>query len=375
MITGITRLTATPCLALASVLLSAALISQSARANEAAYVLLYHHISRDTPVSTSVTEEQFAVHMNYLDENNYRVVPLEKILNAVEKGKKIRSRSVAITFDDAYPSVYDNAVPILENNKWPFTVFASGEAIDNASKVALTGAATSYMTWDQLRELERKRGTIGNHGYKHQHMLSREPDETDQQWRERIAGDIKYAQSRLEAELNKPAKILAYPYGEFDAELMALTAELGFLAVGQQSGPVGPSSSARAAPRFPLSSEYADLPRVSEKLNSLPFEIRSPAAPATLLVLGEDKPTLELKVAPGPYRASNLTCFVSAQGTAKVRWQNSASTFAKITARQPLRIGRTNYTCTAPHESIPSLFFWYTHVYMRREEDGSWYQN
>jgi poly-beta-1,6-N-acetyl-D-glucosamine N-deacetylase len=357
----------------ASLLLAA--ISTTVHANDTAYVLLYHHVAHGKPESTSVTPDQFAVHMEYIADNGYRVLPLEKILTALEKGRDLPDRSLAITFDDAYPSVLENAVPILENHKWPFTVFASTADIDRATTKFMDAGTVAYMTWDQLRELEKKRGTIANHGNVHQHMLAREPNETDAQWRERISGDIKYAQSRLEAELKRPAKLLSYPYGEFDAQLVALVQDLGYLAVGQQSGPIGATSNPYAAPRFPLSFKLADLPSVSEKLNTRPFDITSPEVPATLLPLTEDKPTLDLHLKPGPFRAGQLTCFVAGQGTAKVRWQDSASTFAKITSRQDLPVGRTNYTCTAPHESIPSLYYWYTHVYMKREVDGSWYKN
>lgn len=343
------------------------LFGVSAAANDAAYILLYHHVAEDTPASTSVTPEQFAVHMDYISENGYKVVPLEKLLTALKKGKKIRRRSLAITFDDAYPSVLENALPVLKHRKWPFTVFVSTEDIDRNS--------ASYLNWDQLRELEKSRGAIANHGHRHQHMLNREPGETDAEWRDRIKGDIEFAQSRLEAELKKPTRLFSYPYGEFDASLVQLVGELGYLAVGQQSGPLGSASNPLAAPRFPQAIAYADLPRLAEKLNTRPFNVIAPALPATVIAPDVERPTLKLQVEAAPYRAGQFTCFVSGIATARARWQDPAATTVKVTARGELPPGRTHYTCTAPHESIPSLFYWHSHLFMKPMPDGSWYEN
>lgn len=343
------------------------LASAGARANDAGYILLYHHIDAAMPASTSISRELFAEHMEYVAKNGYKVVPLAKLLSAVRKGRKIRPRTLAITFDDAYPSILHNALPVLQHHKWPFTVFASTEDIDRDTE--------GYLGWDELRELESHRGTIANHGHKHQHMLARQTDESNEEWRSRITGDIQFAQNRLEAELKRPAKLFSYPYGEFDAELIEVVSELGYLAVGQQSGPVGPHSSPYAAPRFPQGGDYADLARLSEKLNTRPFQVLSPKLPATVLSPDEDKPTLDLQVAAGPFRASRLSCFVARLGTARTRWQDQNSTQLKVTAREALPPGRTNYTCTAPHQSIPDLYYWHTHLFMKPMPDGSWYDN
>jgi biofilm PGA synthesis lipoprotein PgaB len=338
-----------------------------ASANASAYILLYHHIDDTTPAPTSISPELFAEHMEFIANNGYKVVPLTKLMSTVRKGGKIRPRTVAITFDDAYPSILHNALPILQHHKWPFTVFASTADIDRNSD--------SYLSWDELRELESHRGTIANHGHQHQHMLNRQLQESDDEWQSRITGDIEFAQTRLEAELKKPAKLFSYPYGEFDAELVQLVRELGYLAVGQQSGPVGPDSSPYAVPRFPQGAGYSDMARLREKLNTLSFHVLSPTLPATVLAPDEDRPTLDLQFTAGAYRASQLTCFASGQGTARTRWQDSGSTQAKVTARETLPPGRTNYTCTAPHQSVPELFYWYTHLFMKPLPDGSWYEN
>ena len=362
-----TKLISLPFAGLLIGLLSPLFSMPQANAKDAAYILMYHHVDESTPTSTSVTPEMFAEHMDFIDKARYRVVPLEKLLTVLQKGGRIKPGTLAITFDDAYPSVLSNALPVLKHHKFPFTVFASTAAIDSNS--------SSYLSWDDLRELEANRGTIANHSHQHQHLLAREADETDEAWRVRIRGDIEFAQQRLEAELKRPAKILAYPYGEFDAQLMALTKEMGYPALGQQSGPVGPGTHLHAVPRFPMATDYAGMPQFAEKLRTRPFTVLAPDVPATVLTPEQDRPTLTLTFESGSYRASRLTCFVTGKGTARTRWQNPESTVAKVTSREPLTAGRTSYTCTAPHESIPDLYYWHTHLYMKPRPDGSWYDH
>lgn len=348
-------------------LITALLSVNTAYGNDAAYILLYHHVDAATPSSTSVTPELFAEHMDYIKKRKFRVVPLEKLMKTLKKGGRIKPRTLAITFDDAYPSVISNALPVLNQHKFPFTVFASTADID--------AGTSSYMSWDELRTLESKRGTIANHGHQHQHMLQREDNESDEDWQLRIRGDIEFAQQRLDDELKRPAKLFAYPYGEFDSSLVSLLEALDFPAVGQQSGPIGRTSHPHAAPRFPMAGDYASIPQLAEKLSTRPFNVVSPALPTTVLDPDDERPTLELEFVSDAYRASRLACYVTGLGTARTRWQDPESTQARVTSRETLPAGRTSYTCTAPHESIPGLFYWHTHLFMKPLPDGSWYEN
>jgi peptidoglycan/xylan/chitin deacetylase (PgdA/CDA1 family) len=94
-------------------------------------VLLYHHVSLDTPPSTSVTPERFAAHLEYLEAHDYEVWPVDRLLATVIDGEEtVPQDVVAITFDDAYESVYRNARPMLRERGWPFAVFVNTDAVD-----------------------------------------------------------------------------------------------------------------------------------------------------------------------------------------------------------------------------------------------------
>lgn len=339
--------------------------AMSAKPTAAAHVLVYHHVAAIAPASTSVTREQFAVHMAHLEEQNFKVVPLREILERLAKGRAPEHRSVAITFDDAYASVFENVLPMLKHRRWPFTVFASTAAID--------GGGSLHMSWEQLREIEKSGGTVANHSHTHDHLLARSPQENTDLWRERVRSDIAYAQERLAAELHHPEKILAYPYGEFDIELAALVQEMGYLAVSQQSGPIGLGTSPYTAPRFPVAQAFADLKSLSEKLRTLPLPVLQPDFPATVLTGASTQPELNLRIAAAPLRFAELNCFVSNQGAPKLE-RLAESNSVRVVPQQPFPVGRSKTTCTAPHESEFGVYYWYSHLWMRPRADGSWYE-
>jgi peptidoglycan/xylan/chitin deacetylase (PgdA/CDA1 family) len=333
-----------------------------AGAADHAVVLVYHHVSDRTPASTSVTPEVFERHLEHLAAHDFTVLALPELLRSLAEGRPLPPRAVALTFDDGYASVYHQALPRLERRGWPFAVFVAPESLGNGSSL--------YMSWDELRDLERRGGLVGNHSLRHDHLVRRRPGEAEAEWRRRVRDDILQAQSRLEVELEHPLEILAYPYGEFDAPLEAIVRELGFVGLGQQSGPVGRDTSWRGVPRFPVATGFDDLDSLGEKLRSRPLPVTVLAPDRRILEAGAGAPELRLRIPEGPYRRADLRCYVSGQPPARIGWQGKV---AVIQARRSLGPGRHKYNCTAPSREEAGVFYWYTHLWIQPNDDGSWY--
>ena len=96
----------------------------------AAVVLQYHHVSDETPASTSTSPERFAMHLEYLSEAGFDIVPLHDLVDALRAGQPLPDKAAAITFDDGYISIYDTAWPMLKAKGWTFTVFVNTEPHD-----------------------------------------------------------------------------------------------------------------------------------------------------------------------------------------------------------------------------------------------------
>ena len=117
-----------------------------AQAAEQAVVVMYHRFGETEYPSTNIRLEQFDAHLAELTSGKYTVLPLPEIVAALKAGKSLPDRTVGISIDDAYASVYDVAWPRLKKAGLPFTVFVSTEPVDRKLR--------GLMTWDQIRELK-----------------------------------------------------------------------------------------------------------------------------------------------------------------------------------------------------------------------------
>jgi len=229
------------------------------------------------------------------------------------------------------------------------------------------------MGWEQLREVAAHGAELGNHSRSHPHLVRRQGGETAAQWRQRAVAEIRQAQQRLEAETDGAVRVFAYPYGEFDQGLKAVVGELDFSGVGQQSGAVGAVSDLRAAPRFPMAGGYADLDRFATKVNSRPLPVTVLSPEGRILGPEADRPALRLRLGEGGFRAAGLACYASGQGRMELTWVDKEAGVAEVRPRKPLGAGRSKYNCTAPSASQSGVYYWYSHLWMKRRADGSWY--
>lgn len=319
-----------------------------------AIVLLYHHVDAETPPSTSVTPAAFERHLAYLWDNNFFVLPLEDILDAMAAGRSLPENAIAITFDDAYESVHRVAWPMLRERRWPFTVFVSTDYID--------GGYGHYMSWRQIRELMDGGGAVGNHSLAHAHPLNRPPGESRSAWLARFREDLLTAAQRIADETGSDTRLYAYPYGEFSADVEKVVADLGWYGVGQQSGAIGPETPLTSAPRFPISTSFADQDDFLLRVHARPLPVRVISPVDRLLGAGARAPALELELTSTTYGPETIGCYTSDGSPIEVRWQNQRR--FRIQAQSALGGSRDKYTCTAPYPGETGVFGWYSHLWV-----------
>ena len=334
----------------------------------ATVVLQYHHVSDATPPSTSVTPELFEQHLDYLEAEGFRVVPLPEIVDKLKKGQALPDKAVVLTFDDAYDSVYDIAFPLIKARDWPFTVFVNTQPIDNQRR--------GFTTWEQLREMAEHGGTIANHSTAHNFLTRRAPGESEAQWRERISKEVTTAERRIEEETGQSYKVLAYPYGEFDKRVQALLEELDFIAFAQNSGPLGPHNDLLALPRFPFGGVFGAPDDFALKASTRPMPVSDVARCADRrcrqklddgVVAQGQRPVLAITLQDKSL-SSAINCFASRQGAIET-WVEGSTLYTR--ANEPLSPGRTQYNCTAP-SGERGRFFWLSQQWLVTDKDGNW---
>lgn len=296
-------------------------------------VLQYHHISNTTPAATSTSVSLFETQLELIQSLGLDVVPLESGTRAALSGQESDRNRVAITFDDAYLSVFTKAAPILARYGFPYTVFVNTRAVGRAG----------YMNWDQLRDLaQREAVTIANHSADHGHLIQRQ-DEAKSQWQARVDLSLDEARDTLKHRLNVETLLFAYPYGEFDRSLEAQIADRGWYGYGQHSGPIGPGSSTTRLPRFPMANAYGQPETLRDKLLSRAFPIDERTLPDGIVTANPPILSLELPATLNPDR---ITCFASGQGRIPVHETDSGR--VEIQAPAAFHSRRFRYNCTSP---------------------------
>jgi peptidoglycan/xylan/chitin deacetylase (PgdA/CDA1 family) len=351
----------------AAALLASGSVTMAAVAADSAVIFMYHHVAEDTPPATSIAPARFESHLTYLEREGFEVLPLLEVVDALARNEPVPDRTVVITFDDGYSSVLDTALPALARRRWPFTVFVSTESVD--------AGYGGYLGWSELRQLAAAGATIGNHTVSHAHLVRRAADESDTEWRRSVEGEIQTAAERLQTELGSAAiPVLAYPYGEYTLELKQFVADLGLIALGQQSGAISSGSDWQALPRFPMATGFDDLEEFALKARTRPLPAMLAMAERHIVDAGEERPLLRIELPDGgDFRRTGLACYASGQGKMALSWIGQGQRQVEVRPSEPLRPGRTKYNCTAPSVSESGVYYWFSYLWMRPQPDGRWY--
>ena len=122
--------------------------------------IMYHRFNEDKYPSTNIKMDIFKKQINIIKDKNYNFEnPKDFDLNFNNPKTK---KKVLITIDDAFSSFYNHAWPYLKENKIPFILFVSTEAVGKYG----------YMTWDEIKEIEKEKfAFLGNHSHSHEYLI------------------------------------------------------------------------------------------------------------------------------------------------------------------------------------------------------------
>jgi poly-beta-1,6-N-acetyl-D-glucosamine N-deacetylase len=315
----------------------------------AATVLQYHHVSESMPRETSVTPAEFKSHMQMLADSGRQVVSLQRLLALLRTNQPIPEDWTAITFDDGFRNIIEQADPVLKAHGFAYAIFVNPGTIDLN--------LPSMLDWEQLRKLKSEGVLIGNHSMSH-HYLVREPYRGK---KDAAIQDILAAQKRLEQEKVSTEKVFAYPYGEFDKGLMVQLEKYQFISFGQHSGAIGLNSHRQRLPRYPASGRYANTESVQQKLFTQAFDLDYDAIPD--MVSKEELPMLTLLFKDIKFEKQQLRCFSGSEIIEDIVWLSEKK--VSIRAKQPWSTARHRYNCTAP---IPNQkqtrYYWFSQPWL-----------
>jgi peptidoglycan/xylan/chitin deacetylase (PgdA/CDA1 family) len=190
--------------------------------------ILYYHSVGDIPLS--VPSDAFRRQVRWLAEKGYAGNTVSCC--AEERANGDSGQGVAITFDDCFESVYENALPILKLHNFKATFFAT---VDYAGKTRWGSEKHQrwsdeksgefnipfrHMTWDQLKSLVDSGMEIGAHTITHRNLTELSSREQE----EEIAG----SKDILEKRLGVTVETFCYPRGKYDEQIIDIVKKAGF---------------------------------------------------------------------------------------------------------------------------------------------------
>lgn len=188
-------------------------------------VLSYHAVSPSWPAALAVMPEDLEGQVRHLLARGYRAATLHQAIQAPPWPK-----TLAVTFDDGYRSVFELAFPILSALGVAATVFVPTDFPDVRAPMAWPGIDQWLggphehellpATWDELQALVDAGWEVGSHSCSHP-LLSTLGDAD-------LAAELAGSRARCEERLGVACRSLAYPYGDHDARVVAAARGAGY---------------------------------------------------------------------------------------------------------------------------------------------------
>jgi len=171
-------------------------------------ILTFHAVDeRDSVIS--FPPRLFQRGMARLHDSGYRTLSLPKLVDCLRRGVPFPERTLAITFDDGYQSVYQHAFPILQRYGFSATIFLTVGENGNQTRLEQLPSMCerSMLSWREIKEMHRWGIGFGAHTLTHPDLTNLPPA--------RVEIEVYNSKAIIEDALSTQVTCFAYPYGRY----------------------------------------------------------------------------------------------------------------------------------------------------------------
>ena len=197
-------------------------------------ILMYHRVTpRIAGIARprlNVTPPRFRSQLVGLLSRGYQAWPLRRVLACSQAGEPLPARVFVVTFDDGYDCIYHHAWPILKELSVPATVFVVTSYLDaerpfiadrwaGAGSAGVPATALKLLSTTHCVEMIADGLVeIGSHTHTHADFRGRPAA-----FRQDLAQSLGHLRQRLGLQQVS----FAFPFGYYDADMVAAARELG----------------------------------------------------------------------------------------------------------------------------------------------------
>ena len=194
----------------------------TAKSDARVTVLGYHDFSSTKDATEMlISTAKFRRQMQAIKDLGLNVISLEDF-TAWKRGEKtIGDRSVLITIDDGWKSIYTDAFPILKELGFPFTIFLYTNYINGGSN-ALTTA--------MIKEMQKHGCSIGSHSISHPYpaAVKSERAKGEAAFKAYLQKEMGQSRKSLQKQFGGDILCYAYPGGFVTGEMLPIAVEQGY---------------------------------------------------------------------------------------------------------------------------------------------------
>lgn len=253
--------------------------------------------TRDQLTTDAVTSDQLVRFFDWLKGTGWTVVSLDQIMAAGKGGPSLPEKSILLTFDDGYSSLYTRVFPLLQVYRYPAVAALVGSWMEGPANATVRYGETDvprskFITWEQAREMQGS-GLVefASHSYDLHRGVTANPQdnsiggartwrydpttmryEDDLRHRTRVRGDLERARRQMASALGRAPRALVWPFGRFSALALAEARAAGFtFALTLEAEPASPYDPFMLHRYFPNRS-----PGLGEIADNLRFAVEAP---------------------------------------------------------------------------------------------------
>jgi len=209
-------------------------------------VLNYHNVPTEPNNDPCAVDLRSLVEqIDYLRLHGYNFIGPDDMLKAGEDATSLPKRPVLLTFDDGYVSFASNVLPVLELYGCPAVLGICTAWLEQGSPEGITAP---LLGWKELRPIAaHPLVTIASHSHDLHHTHQYNPHgnaawagnsrryfpgrgtyEDEAAFRSRIRKDLRTSRRLLRKRLGVDARIIVWPYGEYNAITIDEAKQAGF---------------------------------------------------------------------------------------------------------------------------------------------------
>jgi peptidoglycan/xylan/chitin deacetylase (PgdA/CDA1 family) len=209
-------------------------------------ILMYHSISEGAGPSC-ISPSLFREQLDILQACAYQAIPLATLPALLQSNRDLPSRSVVITFDDAFADFTTTAFPHLQARSWPATIFLPAAKMGKTNDWQRGRGRAQFlplMSWETAADLGHRGIELGSHAINHTRLTQLPP--------EVALDEIVTSRRSIESITGCSVTSFAPPYGNTNRRLREEISKSYSLAVGTRLGRARPDSDLYNLPRIEM---------------------------------------------------------------------------------------------------------------------------